>query len=280
LLLSDRLTLIEARGPMELLQGGLEAVIGAFMEGRLQATMLQGEPDGEGVLLGFYQPAPPSPGVMVWRRITGGPEARVAGGSWYIALAFASESLSETAGVGERLGECGRARAWGATRLGPRRLGVGVVELVTDRPREVLECARGILARPGAPLERIPLPGSAGRIARAYREPRWRLYEGAGILPRRAEVSRGPYRVRIGVSIYEGYISVARVDGTFMAAPPNEPYNTIAAIQGLPASGQALTLLEARLSGVAELYGLEPGDFREALRIALGLDDEEGPRGD
>jgi hypothetical protein len=280
MLLSSRLTLIRARGPIELLQGGLEAVIGALMEGRLQATILQGEPEGEGVLLGFYQPAPEKPGSPIWRRITGGREARLRSGSWYVAVAFAAESLSEAAGLGEMLEECAGAEAWGATRMGPRELGVGVVEAVTQRPHEALECLRNALTRPGATVEEAPLPGSAYRIARAYREPRWRIYEGARLLPRKAEVSRGSYRVRLGVSVYEGYISVARVDGTFMAAPPNEPFNTMAAIQGLPADTQALTLLEARLAGIAELYGVEPGDFREALRRALGLDYEEGSRGD
>jgi len=278
MLLSTRITLVKARGPMELLQGGLEAIVAALMEGRLQATILQGEPEGEGVLLGFYQPAPEEDS-SVWRRITGGREARVTGGSWYVAVAFAAESLGEAVSLGERLQACSGAEGWGATRMGPRELGVGVVELVTQRPHEVLECARGFLARPGSPVEEASLPGSAYRIARAYRDRRWRLYEGAGILPRRAEVSRGRYRVRVGVSVYEGYISAARVDGTFMAAPPNEPYNTIAAIQGLPASAQALNLLEVRLTGMAELYGVEPGDFREALRRALGLDYEGGPGG-
>ena len=267
---SSRITLVEARGPLERLQASLEALVGLFLEGRLQASLLVGEPEGEGVLLGYYQASPldADPGTT-WRRITGGPEARVGSGSWYIGLVFASEDLAEAVGVARGLAECLGGGVWGATRMGPRELGAGIVEVVTSDASRALECARGLVARPGASASRLGVPESASRIERAYRDPRWKLYTGASPLPLRASVSRGPYSVRVGVSLYEGrYVSLARLDGVFMAAPPNEPFNTAAALQGMPVGDQLYTLVEARLGG-AELYGIAPGDVVEALREAL-----------
>jgi len=271
LLLSERLTVFEARGRPELLQAGLEAIIGSFLEGRIQASLLVGEPEAEGILLGYYQAAPQRLEGGVWRRITGGWEAHIGPGTWYVAAVFASESLEEAVWLGRKMSKC-LGGSWGATRIGPRRLAAGVVEMTTDSdPREAERCAAEMLVKPGGGVERRGLPESASRIERAYREPRWRLFEGAEPLPHKGVARRGPYHVRVGVSLHEGYISLARVDGVFMASPPNEPYNAIAAIQGMPLGPQVLLLLESRLAGMAELYGVEASDFSEALRRAVDL---------
>ena len=91
----------------------------------------------------------------------------------------------------------------------------------------------------------------------------------------KAVVRRGDYYVRVGIQVFESYISNAKVDGVFYAAPPNAPFNLAAALAGQPANENALLLVEGRLA-IMELLGVTKEDFYQAILRALGslLDNE------
>ncbi len=250
------------------LQAATEALAARALEGAIQAGLASGPWGMEGRILGLYQAS--AGDDAVYRRITGGWDASANPETGYAGLVYASESLAETVEIAERLADCLGAEAWGATRMGPRRLAAGIIEAVGDfDPDAALDCARRALGRP-RPTRPPEMP--LERLSKPYMHPSWRLYPGALVMPRRGERARGPWRVRVGVSLVEGrFIADARIDGVFLAAPPSEPFSTIAGITGMPAGDQVLLAVEARFSAAIELHGIEPVDVVEALRDALGV---------
>ena len=256
-----------SQGP--LLQAGTEYMVSLLLEGRIQSGIVAGLWGEEARVLGHYQPAPQGYEGLLRRRITGGWEVDAKPSTSYLSIVFASESLEETARLAEEVADCLRAQAWGATRLGPRRLAAGVVEVLGDFSLEsAVECGVRILgAKESKPVD---VAEKASRLEKAYLHPGWSRFSGAEGLPRVGVVERPPYQVRIGLSIDSGFIATARIDGVFMAAPPAEPYSTIASIQGMPAGEQAELILEARFGGPVELYGIQGEDVVEAFRRALG----------
>jgi len=256
-----------ARGP--LLQGGAEALVALLLEGRIQSGIVTGKWGEEATILGYYQPAPPRTGGILRRRITGGWEARASPETGYAAIVFASESLEETAELAKQLAEALGAEAWGATRMGPRTLGAGVIEVVGPfDPVQAVEAAQEALGARERGL--LDLEGQASKLEKAYIHPGWAGFTGAEELERLGVVERPPFHVRIGLAVREKFIASARIDGVFMAAPPAEPYSTIASIQGMPAGEQAELILAARFGGPIELYGVTGEDVVEAFRRALG----------
>jgi len=255
-----------ARGP--LLQAGAEALTALLLEGRVQAGVVAGYWGEDALVLGYYQPAPREGASLLRRRVTGGWEARAGPETGYAAIVFASESLEEAAGLAEEIADRLRAEAWGATRMGPRRLGAGVLEFIGPfDPGQAVDEAKRILG--ASRVSGIDLSGQADRIAKAYLHPGWAHFYGAEDLEAHGVVERPPFHVRIGLTVREGFIAAARIDGVFMAAPPAEPYSTIAAIQGMPAGEQAEMMLAVRFGGPVEVYGVSGEDVVEAFRRAL-----------
>lgn len=273
--LRPRVIHVYASGGAFHLQAALEKLVGLLLEGRLQAGLVAGPWRARGVILGLYQAYEPAP-MPAFRRMTGGPGVPVEPGDTYTGLVFASRSLPEAVEVMEGLAGCLGSRPLGATRVGPRRLAAGVVEVLGGHGvGEAVECASRLLGGPRArPLD----PGSLGDLrglARAYSEARWIQYPGALGLPRAASRARGPWRVRVGVELVEDrFIGEARIDGVFLAAPPAEPFSTLAGITGMPVGDQVLMGLEARFTRAIELYGVDARDIVGAAAEALGLDYE------
>ena len=240
-----------------------------------------------GRVLGFYQPSEKP--EHTYRRMTGGPEAVYEDGGTYIFLVHPSAGLGETldkaletawcileasgAGYrGFRNGVLVHGRgvgALGVTRLATRGPGPGIVEIPLpglDCIHEARRCLDPLLG-PGMEEER-PEWGGLDRIASSYSEPGWRAYPGAKGLAA-GESRRGGYYVRIGVSLESGVIAAARLEGSFYAAPPSEPFNTLAALEGMHPTHTNIEIVLSRLAHRAELAGVHLDDFRRALEEAL-----------
>ena len=261
------------QGP--LLQAGLEALAGMVLEGRIQSGVISSPWGERSALLGYYEPYTGGP-VPVRRRITGGRTAMLREDDVYSGIVFASESLVEAARLAELIAECSGAKAWGATRMGPRRLAAGIIEIAGARdPGAPLECYVALLStRPS--IEAVDVGESARRIARAYEDRRWTHYTGASSMPVRIASSRGEYYVRMGFHVTgDGFIAAARIDGVFNAAPPSEPYNLASAIVGMPLNENVLMLAEHRLEKI-ELHGVER---RDVLGILEKLVESAGAPG-
>ena len=247
-------------------QAQLEEMVALHLEGKIQAGLVAAQWGGEGLVLGFYEAY--RDGAR-WRRITGGPSYNATRETGYAGLVFASEDLGEVAEVAGRLAECIGGGAWGATRIGPSQLAAGVVEVLGGfAPETAVSCVRDELFGRRLEAGRVELK-STGRIAKAYITRGWIHYAGAAGMPVIGEVKRGDYWVRIGIAVTgDGFISNARIDGVFHAAPPNEPYNLVNAILGMPAGEQAVDLFEAR-SNLVEVWGLKRSDLVLALSWAI-----------
>ena len=103
-------------------------------------------------------------------------------------------------------------------------------------------------------------------MARAYEHPGWRLYPGARGMEKRARIEAPPYWIGLGISTAEGlYIASARIEGVFHAAPPNEPFNLAAALEGMPLGEQAEMLAHARAS-LMEIHGPPPDAVPALIR--------------
>ena len=261
-----RIAVLRLEG-LERLQAATEALAARLLEGRLQAGMVVGSTMVDGVLYGLYEAGW---GPRAYRRITGGPKASLRPDTVYAGIVYASESLEETVQAAETIVECLGAKNWGATRMGPRRLAAGIIEVVGDySPDQALECTRIALRKPRPQtLDQSTLP--IDRLSKPYLHPKWRNYTGADPLPCKGAARRGDYMVRIGLSLWEDtFIADARIDGVFNAAPPMEPFSTLAGITGMPVGEQALLALETRFSAKIELHGITPEDVVEAFRKAI-----------
>ncbi len=262
-----KLALYKCKNGGVYLQAATESMIGLHLGGKIQAGLVLGKWMDEGRVLGYYEGYRPEPG-KAWRRITGGPTATVNNDTDYLSVVFASESLEETAGKAQELSSCLNIKVWGVTRMGPRPLAAGVIEAFGSfKDRDAVECVKNVLGGRVEETHNVELD-RIKRIARAYIEKGWIEYSGAAKMAYSSIVSRGDYYVRMGVAVVEGFISNALIDGVFYAAPPNEPFNTVAALRGMPVGDQALLLLEARL-GIMELYGIKPSDVIEAYLEAV-----------
>jgi len=267
----SRLSLARSSRGSTRLQAVLESLVGMLLEGKMQAGLIHGAWGESSLLLGFYMPAPDRPGVPLRRRVTGGPSVVMEPDTPYTGIVFAAESLEETAILGESVARCLGADVWGATRFGPSKLGVGVIEIIGGRPgREAaVRCFEESISSRVETVE-IGEPPGAARIERAYRHPGWAGYKGAALMPLRGERSSGAYTVRVGIALSEGrFIADARIDGTFMAAPPNEPFNTLSNVRGMPLGDQALLSLEVRLERI-EWYGVAWRTVLDAFLEAAG----------
>ncbi|MCE4620224.1 MAG: hypothetical protein F7C33_04290 [Desulfurococcales archaeon] len=257
-------------------QAQVEELVALHLEGKIQAGLVASSWSGEGLVLGFYEAY--REGAR-WRRITGGPSYKATGATGYAGLVFASEDLGEVAEIASRLAECIGGEAWGVTRIGPPQLAAGVVEVLGGfTPDTAVACVQEELFGVRLEAKSVGLK-STERISKAYAAKGWVHYTGAVEMPFVGRVERGDYWVRMGIAVTgDGFISNARIDGVFHAAPPNEPYNLVNAVLGMPAGEQALDLFEAR-SNLVEVWGLERSDLVEALARAIdasskGLDDE------
>jgi hypothetical protein len=248
------------------LQAGLEMLVALHLEGRIQAGLVSGPWMGSGTILGYYQPF--TPGAR-WRRITGGPEARAGPETGYAGLVFASESLAEVVELARTLYKCLDASVWGATRVGPKPLAAGVIEVIGDFSRaEAVDCVAASLFDKKLETTNIPLP-QAGRVIEAYTSPSWIHYDGAERLPFKGKRSAGRNYVEIGLDVGpDGFITAARIEGVFNAAPPGEPFSLASLLLGLPLSDDALEAFQARLS-LLEVDGVDRQSIAEALREAL-----------
>lgn len=257
------------------LQAATELAVSRLLEGREQAVIVFGEWNLRGRVLGFYQSSH-GLGDVIARRSTGGGSILVERPVSYASVIFPSTSLNATVDLAREISGCLGTGFAGATRLGPKPLSAGVIEYLGDFDMDqVIDCSRIIGRRPRL-VEETPEGDKLTRISRAYAERRWIRYDGASTLPMVGEARRDHYMVRVGVRLYEGrFIAEARIDGDFLAAPPAEPFSTIAGVQGMPVSDQVLLALETRFSAGMELYGIEPEDIVTAFRYAVGdLNDE------
>ncbi len=258
------------------LQALTEYVVGQLLEGRIQAGIVHGRWGASGWVVGLYQPALGGMGVVA-RRVTGGGMVYSQPQDYYLALVVPSTSLRALVDLARDYSECLGSGFLGVTRFGPRVLSAGVVEYIggIDVSR-AFECLQVFSRRPRVKRGSVD-PARVDAIARAYGSARWIYYDGVSQLDRVGVVERNGFHVKVGVHLVEErYISTARIEGDFYAAPPAEPFSTIASIQGMPVGDQVLLALEARFGSVVELYGVTASDVVESARRALGLYDEEG----
>ena len=265
-----RITIWKVNGAYRL-QAASEIAVGNLLEGRVQSMIVFGEWNLKGRVLGFYQSSNDYLDVVA-RRATGGDSLLVEKPTNYAAVVTPTTSLRGTIDMAREISDCLGVRFAGATRIGPMTLSAGVIEFIGDFTLDsLIDCSRVIARRPRI-IEREAPEDRITEVAKAYATRSWIHYSGASSLPMIGEAKRGDYSVRIGVDLYEGkFISTARIDGNFLAAPPAEPYSTIAGIQGMPIGDQVFLALEARFSAGLELYGIEPEDITLALKRAVGL---------
>lgn len=251
------------------LQAASELAVARVLEGRTQSMIVYGQWNLTGVVLGFYQSSRGVDGVVA-RRATGGGSTVVKEPTSYASIIIPSTSLRATVDVAKELSECLGVGFSGVTRIGPITLSAGVIELLGDfQLDQLLDCSKPITRKPRVVEARPPYERITD-VAKAYATREWIQYEGSLTQPLVGEARRGDYMVRVGVSLYEGkFISEARIDGNFYAAPPAEPFSTIAGIQGMPLGDQVYLALEARFSSGLEIYGVEPEDVTLALRRAV-----------
>ncbi len=268
-----RITIWRVNGAYRL-QAASEIAVGNLLEGKVQSMIVFGEWNLKGRVLGFYQSSQGYEDVVA-RRATGGGSMLVEKPTSYAAVITPTTSLRATIDMAKEISDCLGVGFAGATRIGPMTLSAGVIEFIGDFTLDSLvDCSKVIARRPRI-VERGPPEDRITEVAKAYATRSWIHYDGASSLPMVGEAVRGDYRVRIGVSLFEDkFISTARIDGNFFAAPPAEPYSTIAGIQGMPLGDQVFLALEARFSAGLELYGIEPEDIALALKKAVGLYDE------
>ena len=252
------------------LQAFTETLAAMLMEGRLASALLYARWPWRGRIVGLYEASTTAP---VARRITGGPSVDVDEQAYYASLIHASGSLGDSLKLAGSIAEClGSGIAYGATRLGRGKLAAGVIELIINRKisiGDILACIEPVLGYGEEHLKGEPEWNALGEKPEAYAAMGWRLYHGShgmtymGVRPREGNI------VRIGVEVSNGFIAAARVDGVFNAAPPNEPFNVISMIEGMPVDESTMDAVEVRLESMLEIAGVTKGDFLEALREAL-----------
>ncbi len=85
----------------------------------------------------------------------------------------------------------------------------------------------------------------------------------------------GNYVLRLGVYIIEDkFIGDLSIDGNFQAAPPNEPFNLMNTITGMPIGEQTIYTFEIRLEKQLELYGIDKNEVVCCLKRLIGLNNE------
>jgi len=262
-------TIARPKSPYHL-QALAEKIAADMMEGKLASSAIISRWPWKGVVSGLYAGEERIPLV---RRITGGSSARILGQGGYVAVVKATTSLEEAIELGMGLSRCMRGvYAMGATRIGRAELAPGLVELFIEEGRnvaEVLECIESTVSPKDVEFREAPEWGTLNDIAEAYAAIKWRMYAGASDTEHWSMVSRGEYYVRVAVDLHGMFITRARVDGVFYAAPPSEPFNVASMIEGMRADEQALQAVEARASAMMELAGIKVEDVVEAFRRAL-----------
>ena len=264
------------------LQASLEYLIGQHLEGKIQSGLIIGKWKEYSLLLGYYQPYKTYPGHRVLRRITGGKEAILTPNHTYLGLVFASENLEEVVETGEKLIECTgnkEGTIMGVTRIGPRPLATGVIEIIAELEiNNTVHCVTSELFGKNLEVRKIMENPDLQRLTKPYEDPRWTRFNGIEAYPKKCSLRRGDYLLRLGASIVEGkYIGDMAIDGSFYAAPPNEPFNLVNTLAGMPITDQTIYAFEVRLGKQLELYGLGKDEVTCCFKRLMGLYDEEGP---
>ncbi len=259
------------------LQAVLDGIIAEFLEGKVQAAILSARWGEKSLLQGFYQAYRGSPprGYSVRRRITGGRGILVEPSDYYVGVVFASHNLREVVELAESIaGSSPSVRGWGVTRIGPRPLAAGVVEIVLEESISL----EGILSllNPEEPrVDEAYEPKVSQRLRSLYRDPRWSTgFSGIEGLPRSCEIREGEAVLRVGASMTEEkYFAIVKIEGTFHAAPPNGPFSLASFLEGMPANEMTFDALEVRAASQVEWYPFDAYDIR---RCVEGLVGEQG----
>ncbi len=268
------------------LQALAEYLSNLALQGAIRSASFAAPWRWRGRVLGFYQSSDKP--EHTYRRMTGGPEAVYGEEGTYVFLVHPSTGLGETldkaieaawcileaCGAGYRGFRDGRliheggVGALGVTRLATRGAGPGVVEIHLPGLRCENAAKRCLSPILGQAEEEKPEWSGLDRIASSYGEPGWRAYLGTRGLAV-GESRRGGYYVKVGVAVESGVIAAARLEGSFYAAPPAEPFSTLAALEGMPPTATNIDIVLSRLSTRAELAGVYLDDFKRALQEAL-----------
>ncbi|MEB3774119.1 MAG: hypothetical protein GSR86_04235 [Desulfurococcales archaeon] len=229
-----RLSELECRGLEEAQQ-----LLQAYID-----ELLTGSPKPRGVLctipsrievLGLYTPYT---GTATHRRITGGPP--IAGEDLtYIGVTLLYPGLlkslyREAVRAVQRAGGLvyggeadlpGSRAVIGVTKMG----GVGVVELLGSSRDALLEVLRGIYKV--VDVAQVGLGEEVLRAAGGYRSGSWIRYPGpsAGLT---ARAGREGFSISMSARLHDQYLVDVAVTGNFYAAPPSEPFNLAARLEG------------------------------------------------
>jgi hypothetical protein len=195
----------------------------------------------------------------VERRITGGPVEHVERGCSYLALALPGHrKLVEAVELAKKLETCLGGRAH-ATLVED----VAYLELFRGETLEARELASCL--EMGYELHGAPEAWRLEEMARMFESSRWRIYRWREATAT-ARVVRGSFYLNLSVEVVDGYIVSWSLDSNMYAAPPMEPFNVLASVQGMRFDEIALTNLELAIRSRLEAYGITVDDIVEAVR--------------
>ncbi len=168
----------------------------------------------------------------------------------------------------------------GATRIGPRPLATGVLEIMGQYENGIaIKCITKDLFDQELETKTLRENPDLQRLTKPYEDPRWTRFNGVETYPKKCSIRSGDFTLRLGISIVEDkYIGDMAIDGSFYASPPNEPFNLVNTLAGMPITDQTIYAFEVRLDKQLELYGVEKDEVTCCLKRLVGLYDEEGPR--
>ncbi len=215
----------------------------------------------------------------VLRRITGGREALLTPDHTYLGLVFASENLKEIVEVGNKFIRCignNKDITMGTTRIGPRPLATGVLEIMGEfEIEDAVQCITRNLFDQRLRVQSLRRDLDLQRLTKPYEDPRWTRFNGVEAYPKKCSLRNGNFHLRLGISIIEEkYIGDMSIDGSFYAAPTHEPFNLVNTLAGMPITDQTIFTFEIRLDKQLEIYGIEKDEITCCFKRLVGLYDE------
>ncbi len=206
------------------------------------------------------------------RRITGGPVFTSQSGLSYLGVAtvypgLLKSMLEDVRKSVERIGgvlEGGYIRhKEGNGILGITKLGtVGVIEIITrpgDLPLLIVEnLFKSTLFR------EAEIPDNVKLKAPSYRAETWLKY-GLRDARIKATASRGDFYITLKSNIQDGFLTDVTVDGNLYAAPPMEPYNLAARLEGTQINELMFYQIKLAWRERAELAGIDYEDIDKAM---------------
>jgi hypothetical protein len=147
----------------------------------------------------------------------------------------------------------------------------GLIEVIVENEIDlngIVGCIEGIGEQLEVVERRDPNWDALSWSARGYSSITWR-YHSTSHLPYRGESVKGDYRVEVGLSEVDCFISYISVSGIFYGAPPSEPFNVVSVALGMPIREDVIDAVRVRAESLLELEGVELEDFMNAFRASL-----------